>query len=137
MDGSRRFGSTQFNRNNFGHSRPPADVFRNWDHRQIHSWHNHNYRWYNNDWVIIDGGYDPDSYGYSSDYDSTPDYEVASPDDLALEVQQELSRRGYDPGVIDGVLGQQTRDAIAAYQRDNGLAVTGRIDLSLMRKMGM
>ena len=89
--------------------------------------------------MIFDGGYDP----YYYDYSSTPDYYVSTPDayvstdDLAAEVQEELTRRGYDPGAIDGVLGPQTRSAIAAYQEDHGMAATGRIDRSLVRSLGL
>lgn len=50
---------------------------------------------------------------------------------LALEasdraaIQRHLARLGLDPGLIDGVFGASTREAIATWQRDNGLAVTG------------
>lgn len=127
---------TQYNRNDYRYYRPPTTVFRNWDRRHVHSWNSHNYRWYNNDWVIIDAGI---STPYYYDYDSMPapiaEYGVS--DNTALAVQQELSRRGYDPGVIDGVIGPQTRNAIAAYQEDHGLAATGRIDRSLLREMDL
>jgi peptidoglycan hydrolase-like protein with peptidoglycan-binding domain len=37
-------------------------------------------------------------------------------------------RDGYYDGPIDGILGPMARDAIAAFQADNGLAVTAAID---------
>lgn len=58
-------------------------------------------------------------------------------DDLAVDVQRELRRRGYYRGPIDGDVGPGTRAAIRAYQDDRGLAVTGRIDRSLLRALGV
>ncbi|MGH6960279.1 MAG: peptidoglycan-binding domain-containing protein, partial [Dongiaceae bacterium] len=49
-----------------------------------------------------------------------------------VTVQQELARRGYNPGRIDGVLGSQTRSAIRDFQEDNGLPVTGEVSLELV-----
>lgn len=39
-----------------------------------------------------------------------------------------LSREGYRPGSVDPVVDQQTRDAIAAYQRRNKINATGLLD---------
>ncbi len=56
-------------------------------------------------------------------------------DDLAVDVQRALSRRGFYRGGIDGDVGPSTRAAIRAYQYDRGLQVTGRIDNSLLRSL--
>jgi hypothetical protein len=58
-------------------------------------------------------------------------------DDLAVDVQRALSRRGYYRGRIDGDIGPGSRSAIRAYQYDRGLAATGRIDSSLLRSLGL
>ncbi len=58
-------------------------------------------------------------------------------DDLAVDVQVALKRRGYYYGSIDGTVGPATRAAIRAYQRDRRLAMTGRIDTSLLRSLGV
>ncbi|HHZ09046.1 MAG TPA: hypothetical protein GX405_09750 [Rhizobiales bacterium] len=50
-------------------------------------------------------------------------------------VQAELNRRGYDAGPVDGKAGRRTRDAIARYQADNQLAVSGRIDVPLVASL--
>lgn len=50
-------------------------------------------------------------------------------------IQQHLSRRGYDPGPLDGRLGTQTRRAIRAFQRDCGLAVTGAVGDALIDRL--
>ncbi|EAS51725.1 putative efflux transporter, RND family, membrane fusion protein subunit [Aurantimonas manganoxydans SI85-9A1] len=46
-------------------------------------------------------------------------------------LQQRLETLGYSPGTVDGVLGASTRAAIRAYQRDNGLEVTGEVTPAL------
>ena len=46
-------------------------------------------------------------------------------------VQHELSKRGYDAGPPDGVMGPKTREAISQYQQDNGLLVDGRATTEL------
>ncbi|MBL4617343.1 MAG: SEL1-like repeat protein [Robiginitomaculum sp.] len=46
-----------------------------------------------------------------------------------------LSRMGYSPGPADGNVGERTRLAVISYERDNGLAQTGRIDASLLSKL--
>ncbi|MGE3310201.1 MAG: peptidoglycan-binding protein [Limisphaerales bacterium] len=45
-----------------------------------------------------------------------------------LAVQVALARRGISSGPIDGVAGSQTRAALRAFQRTEGLPVTGLID---------
>lgn len=46
-------------------------------------------------------------------------------DPVAEGVQRELQSAGFYKGAIDGVVGRRTRDAISAYQKANGLDVTG------------
>lgn len=75
------------------------------------------------------------SFSYSRPaYSSRSNYYA---DDLTVDVQRELRRRGYYRGAIDGDAGPGTRAAIRAYQDDRGLAVTGRIDRSLLRALGV
>ena len=47
-------------------------------------------------------------------------------------VQRQLAALGYALGDIDGKAGSMTTGAIAAFQKDNGLAVTGTIDAKLL-----
>lgn len=54
-------------------------------------------------------------------------------------VQAELRRLGYDPGPIDGVMGQRTTSAITAFQRASQLPQTGSLTpetLSRLRVSG-
>jgi hypothetical protein len=74
------------------------------------------------------------SYYYSSRvYNGRPAYGYS--DSLAADVQQELRRRGYYRGSIDGDIGPASRAAIRRYQADRGLSVTGRIDSTLLRSL--
>lgn len=50
-------------------------------------------------------------------------------------VQGFLSVLGYAPGPIDGQMGQRTRDAIMAFEADQGLPRTGRIDSVLIERL--
>ncbi len=47
---------------------------------------------------------------------------------LVKKIQTLLAEQGFDPGPADGVAGSRTRDAVKAYQRENGIAATGQID---------
>ena len=42
--------------------------------------------------------------------------------------QLALQRLGYNPGPADGLYGRQTQRAIRRFQRNNGLAITGRLN---------
>jgi len=100
-----------------------------WNHDQEYSWHGHHYHWYNNGWFIIDAN----PYVYSNPgYYGPGDYNA---DTIGVQVQQDLAHDGYYNGPVDGVVGPRTRAAIAAYQQDNGLPVTGAIDQGLLNSL--
>jgi len=71
--------------------------------------------------------------GLSSDAAARVDVEAPSGaqtiqlkyDPVAEDTQRELQSAGFYKGTIDGVVGRHTRDAISAYQKANGLDVTG------------
>ena len=46
-------------------------------------------------------------------------------DPLIEDTQRQLLATGYYKGIIDGVLGRKTRNAIAEYQKSAGMTVTG------------
>ncbi|MCE7029382.1 peptidoglycan-binding protein [Jiella avicenniae] len=50
-------------------------------------------------------------------------------------IQAILIKIGYDPGTPDGVIGTKTTEAIKAFQKDAGIAVTGKVDETLIRKL--
>ena len=51
-------------------------------------------------------------------------------------LQTRLTAQGYDTGGAEGVIGPKTIAAIAAYQRANGLAVTGQPSRGLLAALG-
>jgi len=129
--------------NNFAFQ-PPSDVSGNWDRGHTHNWNHHRYRWSGGDWVIIDGGFGypyGNYYGYEEPYFSYSSprysYDYLSADSLTASVQDRLARLGYSPGPVDGVMGAQTRDALAAFQNDRNLPVTGQIDTSTLGALGL
>ena len=71
--------------------------------------------------------YDPAGYGDAAAYDGS----------LVAQVQTQLARAGYYRGPIDGVIGSETRRAIRAYQRSNGLRADGAISKPLIASMGL
>ncbi|WP_171208848.1 MULTISPECIES: lytic murein transglycosylase [unclassified Ruegeria] len=51
-------------------------------------------------------------------------------------LQRRLTAAGYDTQGADGVIGNNTKSAISAYQRANGLPVTGEPSVALLRRLG-
>ena len=81
-------------------------------------------------------GYDPLSSNY--DYDG-PIYTYGNllPDETIANVQVTLQQAGYYEGSITGSLDVQTRAALANYQRDQGLPITGAIDQPTVQSLGL
>jgi localization factor PodJL len=50
-------------------------------------------------------------------------------------IQAILIKNGYEAGNTDGVMGQQTKDAIKAFQTDNKMEPTGEVDEKLVRAL--
>jgi Putative peptidoglycan binding domain len=51
------------------------------------------------------------------------------------EAQRTLGELGYRPGPIDGVVGRRTQSALAAYQRSEGIPVTGHLDAETLVRL--
>jgi hypothetical protein len=91
----------------------------------------------------ISSGYYPYSYwggypytGYNNYYSYyTPRYGYNA--SMVASVQRRLGQLGYYHGVVDGVIGPQTRGAIAAFESRNGLAVDGMISRPLLDSLGL
>ncbi len=121
----------------------PSDVSHGWDHGHEHYWNNHAYRWHDNAWIIVDGGYDYGYPYYGYDYSDSPDYVTAPTTvvrrggSVGADVQTALAQAGYYQGPVDGVVGPQTRNAIAGFQQDHGLAPTGNINGALLSDLGL
>ena len=94
--------------------------------------------------VTAPSGYYPYSYygggypysGYNNYYSySTPTYGYNA--SMVVAVQRRLGQLGYYHGVVDGVMGPQTRSAIAAFESRNGMAVDGTISRPLLDSLGL
>jgi peptidoglycan hydrolase-like protein with peptidoglycan-binding domain len=42
-----------------------------------------------------------------------------------MQIQTLLTQRGYSPGPIDGIFGEQTKTAVQRFQSDRGLVIDG------------
>jgi hypothetical protein len=133
----------QTGRNRFSYS---DALRRNW-----HEWHNRDWwRQHCNNIVFITGGYyflDASywypAYGYDPsnsyyDYDG-PIYTYGNllPDQVITNVQGALQDAGYFFGAVTGSLSVETRAALANFQRDYGLIVTGAIDDPTVEALGL
>jgi peptidoglycan hydrolase-like protein with peptidoglycan-binding domain len=56
---------------------------------------------------------------------------------VIADVQAELQQMGYYRGEVDGLLGPLTREALTAYQADQGLTVTAVIDEPTLNSLNM
>ena len=93
-------------------------------------------------WYAWNAGYWIPAWGYAPNeyyaYDGPIyGYNNLPPDQVIANVQTALQEQGYNPGGVDGLLGPQTRAAIADYQRANGLAETAAIDQPTLQSLGM
>jgi Putative peptidoglycan binding domain len=91
---------------------------------------------------FFDAGYWYPAWGYYADayypYDGPIyGYNDLPPDEVITNVQIQLYNEGYYSGPIDGILGPDTRAAIADYQADHGLAVTAAIDEPTVVSLGL
>ena len=133
----------QNGRNRFSYS---DALRRNW-----HEWHNRDWwRQHCNNIVFVTGGYYflnasywYPAYGYDPlnsyyDYDG-PIYTYGNllPDQVIANVQAALQDAGYYFGPVTGSLSVETRAALANFQREQGLIVTGAIDEPTVEALGL
>jgi hypothetical protein len=119
--------------------------------RHRHEWHDRNW-WHNHcdtivfvntGYYFLDGSYWYPALGYdplnsSYDYDG-PIYTYGNllPDEVIGNVQAALQDAGYYFGQITGSLSFDTRAALANFQRDYGLEITGAIDEPTVDTLGL
>lgn len=60
---------------------------------------------------------------------------VAMPPPVVRDAQRALARIGYNPGPANGLMGQDTMDALRAFQRSNDLPETGQLDARTRRAL--
>ena len=56
---------------------------------------------------------------------------------MVAAAQWRLGQLGYYHGVVEGVIGPQTRGAIASFESRNGFAVDGSISRTLLDQLGL
>jgi hypothetical protein len=131
---------------------------QNWQGRNYWAFRNYRSAWhdrgwwrsrYNNrvvfvygGWYAWNAGYWIPAWGYAPNeyyaYDGPIyGYNNLPPDQVIANVQTALQEQGFNPGDVDGLLGPQTRAAIADYQRANGLAETAAVDQPTLESLGM
>ena len=81
-------------------------------------------------------GYDPYAW-YPYDGPIYTGYANLTPDQVVVNVQVALRDQGYYVGAVDGAMGPQTRAALAAFQADNGLAITSAVDQPTLQTLGV
>lgn len=52
-------------------------------------------------------------------------------------VEEALQERGHNPGRIDGIADERTRNALREFRKLNNLAVTGVLDEQTAAKLGV
>jgi len=114
----------------------------------------HDAGWYNSHYpnvTLIAGGYYFFNQGYwypAWGYNASSQYyaydgpiyvgqRAQPPDQVIAQTQDLLQQMGYYTGEVDGLLGPMTREALTAYQADNGLAPTAAIDQPTLDSLGL
>ena len=138
---------------------------RDWDRNRDHTWNGHHCRFINGSWVIFDFGFYPwwpygypydyyadDYYGYpygydpgyydsgayqSGEYYGQNGYGDEYANSTVAAAQERLTREGYYRGEIDGIVGPETRRAVARYQSNHGLRVNGNLTPDTLGALGL
>jgi Putative peptidoglycan binding domain len=124
-----------------------GDAFRrHWHERHDRNWwHDHceTIVFVSTGYYFLEGSYWYPAYGYDPlqsyyDYDG-PVYTYSNllPDEVIANVQTALQEAGYYFGAITGSLNFETRGALANFQRDYGLQITGAIDEATVESLGL
>lgn len=146
--GARPSNEAALNRDHHIIARQNGTQHRDWDRRHAHFYNGNWYCWDGAYWIGLDSGYYPwDFYPYNG-YDYYPyDYYTdveQSAQDYAQQadpnvsaVQSDLAQLGYYDGPIDGIFGADTRTALARYQVDHQLQVTGSLTNDTLQSLGL
>jgi len=119
-------GGGQYTRaNSYGGRWTSGNNHPDWNQGQVNNWDGHQYRWYDGGWLMVDGGFWPVPGGYQGG------------GSMMAGAQQQLTTDGYYSGAIDGIPGPGTRQAIANYQSDNSLPVTGHLNAPTRQSLGL
>src|SRR5438477_838626 len=95
------------------------------------------YYYWNNGYWYPAWGYDPSAEYYAYDAPIYVGHSAEPPDRVIADVQAALQQMGYYQGEVDGLLGPLTRQALVAYQTDNGLYATAVIDEPTLQSLDL
>jgi hypothetical protein len=95
------------------------------------------YYFFNNGYWFPAWGYSPSAQYYAYDGPIYAGRHAEPPDKVIADVQAVLQQMGYYKGEVDGLLGPLTREALTAYQGEQGLAQTAAIDEPTLDSLGM
>jgi hypothetical protein len=127
---------------------PQYEVFRSYrpewhDQGWYHSHYNRveliggGYYFWNAGYWYPAWGYSPSAQYYAYDGPIYVGHRAEPPDKVIADVQAVLQEMGYYRGEVDGLLGPLTREALTAYQSDNGLTTTAAIDQPTLDSLDM
>src|SRR5213596_491217 len=95
------------------------------------------YYFFNNGYWFPAWGYSPSAQYYAYDGPIYAGQHAEPPDKVIADVQALLQQMGYYTGEVDGLLGPLTREAVSAYQADQGLTTTAVIDQPTLDSLGL
>jgi hypothetical protein len=95
------------------------------------------YYYFNSGYWYPAWGYDSSAAYYAYDGPIYVGQRAEPPDKVIADVQAVLQEMGYYRGEVDGLLGPLTREALTAYQADQGLTTTAAIDEPTLESLGM
>jgi hypothetical protein len=127
---------------------PQYEVFRSYrPERHDEGWYRSRYNrveligggyyYWNNGYWYPAWGYNPSAEYYAYDGPIYVGQRAEPPDKVIADVQAVLQQMGYYKGEVDGLLGPLTREALTAYQADQGLTTTAVIDAPTLDSLGM
>jgi hypothetical protein len=146
-------------------ARHDGNWHRDWDRHRAHFDHGHVFVFTDGFWWGLYpwdyypyydyGSYPSDYYGDPYGYNDYPydsyDFNTQDPysyyngytaptqrsNGVVSSVQSQLAKLGYYRGAIDGVSGDETEAAIARYQEDKDLSVTGTVTAATLQSLGL
>jgi hypothetical protein len=95
------------------------------------------YYFFNNGYWFPAWGYSASAQYYPYDGPIYAGHGAEPPDKVIAQTQDLLQQMGYYKGEVDGLLGPLTREALAAYQADQGLTQTAVIDEPTLDSLGL
>jgi hypothetical protein len=95
------------------------------------------YYFFNDGYWFPAWGYNPSAQYYAYDGPIYVGQHAEPPDKVIADTQALLQQMGYYRGEVDGLLGPLTREALTAYQADQGLATTAAIDQPTLDSLGL